>query len=148
MRKKGSYDHYARYMTLKSPAVEKNNGNPCDDGDVLTDVTRYIEVIINPATTSWCRQDNLVSCPPYQTGSSCEILNRTVTSQFPYSAYHLYCSSGNAEHLEKPYDKCDPYNNLQAQELIQILPHRERSGPWISREARRRLDWGFKGMGA
>ncbi|VVB08673.1 unnamed protein product [Arabis nemorensis] len=102
----------------------KNNGHPCD-GEVLTDVTRYSEMIINPATTSWCRPDNLVSCPPYHTSASGEIIHRNETSRFPYSAYHLYCSPGNAQHLERPYDICDPYSNPQAQELIQILPHRE-----------------------
>lgn len=82
-------------------------------------------MIINPATTSWCRPDNLVSCPPYHTSPSGEIIHRNETSRFPYSAYHLYCSPGNAEHLERPYDICDPYSNPQAQELIQILPHPE-----------------------
>ncbi|XP_051123525.1 uncharacterized protein LOC127246296 [Andrographis paniculata] len=102
----------------------KNNGDACD-GDVLTDVTRYSEMIINPATTSWCRPDNIVSCPPYHTSSSGEIIHRNDTSRFPFSAYHLYCAPGNAQHLEKPYDICDPYSNPQAQELVQILPHPE-----------------------
>lgn len=102
----------------------KNNGDPCD-GDVLTDVTRYSEMIINPSTTSWCRPDNLVSCPPLHTTSTGEIIHRNETSRFPYAAYHLYCTPGNARFLEKPYDICDPYSNPQAQELVQILPHPE-----------------------
>lgn len=102
----------------------KNNGDPCD-GDVVTDVTRYSEMIINPATTSWCRPDKLVSCPPYHTSSTGEIIYRNDTSRFPYSAYHLYCAPGNAKYLEKPYDICDPYSNPQAQEIVQILPHPE-----------------------
>ncbi|PNS91028.1 hypothetical protein POPTR_019G076900v4 [Populus trichocarpa] len=102
----------------------KNNGDPCD-GDVLTDVTRYSEMIINPATSSWCRPDNQVSCPPYHVSLTGEKIYRNETSRFPYSAYHLYCSPGNAKYLEKPYDICDPYSNPQAQELVQILPHRE-----------------------
>lgn len=32
----------------------KNSGEACD-GDVDTDVTRYVEMIINPQTPSWCR---------------------------------------------------------------------------------------------
>jgi hypothetical protein len=32
----------------------KNNGGICD-GDVDSDVTRYVEMIINPQTPSWCR---------------------------------------------------------------------------------------------
>ncbi|KAL4184037.1 hypothetical protein AMTRI_Chr11g158020 [Amborella trichopoda] len=102
----------------------KNNGEPCD-GDVLTDVTRYSEMIINPDTTSWCRPDNLASCPPYHITPTGKKIYRNNTHTFPYSAYHLYCAPGNAEYLEKPYDICDPYSNPQAQELVQILPHSE-----------------------
>ncbi|KAM4068444.1 hypothetical protein ACB094_12G012500 [Castanea mollissima] len=54
----------SQFYLLDIGSCWKNNGDPCD-GDVLTDVTRYSEMIINPATTSWCRADNLVSCPPY-----------------------------------------------------------------------------------
>ncbi|RWR90330.1 hypothetical protein CKAN_01942100 [Cinnamomum micranthum f. kanehirae] len=102
----------------------KNNGRACD-GDVLTDVTRYSEMIINPDTTSWCRPNNLVFCPPYHISSTGRKIYRNNTSRFPYSAYHLYCGPGNARHLEKPVDICDPYSNPQAQELVQILPHPE-----------------------
>ncbi|KAK9290370.1 hypothetical protein L1049_008539 [Liquidambar formosana] len=54
----------SQFYLLDIGSCWKNNGDSCD-GDVLTDVTRYSEMIINPATTSWCRPDNLVSCPPY-----------------------------------------------------------------------------------
>ncbi|KAK9271145.1 hypothetical protein L1049_026734 [Liquidambar formosana] len=114
----------SQFYLLDIGSCWKNNGDSCD-GDVLTDVTRYSEMIINPATTSWCRPDNLVSCPPYHVSSTGEIIYRNNTSQFPYSAYHLYCSPGNANYLEKPFDICDPYSNPQAQELVQILPHPE-----------------------
>ncbi|WCJ44278.1 hypothetical protein M5689_024954 [Euphorbia peplus] len=114
----------SQFYLLDIGSCWKNNGDPCD-GDALTDVTRYSEMIINPSTTSWCRPDNLVSCPPYHVSRTGEIIYRNETSKFPYSAYHLYCSPGNAMHLEKPYDICDPYSNPQAQELVQILPHPE-----------------------
>ncbi|EXB81491.1 hypothetical protein L484_014298 [Morus notabilis] len=114
----------SQFYLLDIGSCWKNNGKPCD-GDVITDVTRYSEMIINPATTSWCRADNLVSCPPYHVTVSGEIIYRNDTSRFPYSAFHLYCSPGNAELLGKPYDICDPYSNPQAQELVQILPHPE-----------------------
>lgn len=114
----------SQFYLLDIGSCWKNNGKLCD-GDTLTDVTRYSEMIINPATTSWCRPDNLVSCPPYHVSPTGEIMYRNDTSRFPYSAYHLYCCPGNAEHLEKPYDICDPYSNPQAQELVQILPHPE-----------------------
>ncbi|KAK9162031.1 hypothetical protein Syun_002933 [Stephania yunnanensis] len=114
----------SQFYLLDIGSCWKNNGEPCD-GDVLTDVTRYSEMIINPATTSWCRPDNLVSCPPYHISIDGERIYRNNTDKFPYSAYHLYCSPGNAKYLEKPYDICDPYSNPQAQELVQILPHPE-----------------------
>ncbi|CAI9115126.1 OLC1v1015963C3 [Oldenlandia corymbosa var. corymbosa] len=121
--KQGGGDNSQFYL-LDIGSCWKNNGAPCD-GDTITDVTRYSEMIINPATTSWCRPDNLVSCPPYHISPTGEVIYRNDTSRFPYSAYHLYCAPGNAEHLEKPYDICDPYSNPQAQELVQILPHPE-----------------------
>ncbi|XP_057974975.1 uncharacterized protein LOC131162472 isoform X2 [Malania oleifera] len=54
----------SQFYLLDIGSCWKNNGCPCD-GDVLTDTTRYSEMIINPETTSWCRLDNLRSCPPY-----------------------------------------------------------------------------------
>ncbi|KAL3517347.1 hypothetical protein ACH5RR_019936 [Cinchona calisaya] len=100
----------------------KNDGGPCN-GDVLTDVTRYSEMIINPATTAWCSPTNLGNCPPYHITSNNTKILRNDTAHFPYSAYHYYCAPGNAHHLEPPYSTCDPYSNPQAQELVQLLPH-------------------------
>jgi hypothetical protein len=40
----------------------KNNGETCD-GDVNTDVTRYVEMIINPQTSAWCRLVPTYSSP-------------------------------------------------------------------------------------
>ncbi|CAN6445547.1 unnamed protein product [Victoria cruziana] len=100
----------------------KNSGKPCD-GDVTTDVTRYSEMILNPNTTAWCSPTNLNTCPPYHTLPNGTRIHRTDTTNFPYGAYHMYCSPGNAEHLEEPYNLCDPYSNPQPQELVQILPH-------------------------
>ncbi|KAL8144368.1 hypothetical protein V2J09_017400 [Rumex salicifolius] len=81
----------------------KNNGDPCD-GDTLTDVTRYSEMIINPETKSWCRPNNLISCPSYHVTAVGEIIHRNDTSRFPFSAYHLYCGPGNANYMERPFD--------------------------------------------
>ncbi|KAK6803943.1 hypothetical protein RDI58_001727 [Solanum bulbocastanum] len=100
----------------------KNNGAPCN-GDVLTDVTRYSEMIINPETAAWCSPTNIGNCPPFHITPNNTKIYRNNTSHFPYSAYHYYCAPGNAEHLEKPYSTCDPYSNPQAQELLQLLPH-------------------------
>ncbi|XP_024537461.1 uncharacterized protein LOC9649132 [Selaginella moellendorffii] len=102
----------------------KNNGQPCD-GDVKTDVTRYSEMIINPETTNWCTPSRLDLCPPYHVTSTGTIVYRNDTVNFPYSAYHLYCSPTNAEFPEHPFSVCDPYSNPQPQELVQILPHPE-----------------------
>ncbi|XP_062094667.1 uncharacterized protein LOC133800655 [Humulus lupulus] len=100
----------------------KNDGRPCD-GDVTSDVTRYSEMIINPKTPAWCQPNNLAPCPPYHTFADGSRVSRHDTARFPYSAYHLYCSPGNALHLEKPYTLCDPYSNPQPQEIVQLLPH-------------------------
>ena len=96
----------SQFYLLDIGSCWKNSGAPCN-GDVITDVTRYSEMIINPATTSWCRPNNLVSCPPYHISPTGEKVYRNDTSRFPYSAYHLYCAPGNAEHLEEPYDICE-----------------------------------------
>ncbi|KAM1245274.1 hypothetical protein ACFX2I_036493 [Malus domestica] len=100
----------------------KNSGKPCD-GDVTSDVTRYSEMIINPNITSWCQPNNLNVCPPYHTFPNGTRIHRNDTAGFPYAAYHLYCSPGNAEYLEPPFSLCDPYSNPQPQEIMQILPH-------------------------
>ncbi|GAB2282095.1 hypothetical protein Dimus_016652 [Dionaea muscipula] len=100
----------------------KNNGEPCD-GDVLTDVTRYSEMIINPDTPAWCSASSLHSCPPYHITPDNNKIHRTNTTHFPYGAYHYYCGPGNAQHMEDPHDFCDPYSNPQAQEIVQLLPH-------------------------
>ncbi|KAJ8748650.1 hypothetical protein K2173_008095 [Erythroxylum novogranatense] len=100
----------------------KNNGAPCD-GDVLTDVTRYSEMIINPETPSWCSATSLGNCPPYHITPNNTKIYRNDTLHFPYGAYHYYCAPGNAQFLEQPVSTCDPYSNPQAQELVQLLPH-------------------------
>ncbi|KAG8364827.1 hypothetical protein BUALT_Bualt18G0039100 [Buddleja alternifolia] len=100
----------------------KNNGEPCN-GDVTTDVTRYSEMIINPSIDSWCNPTSLWSCPPYHTLPNGTRIHRTDKEKFPYDAYHIYCSPGNAEYPEEPYNFCDPYSNPQPQEIVQILPH-------------------------
>lgn len=100
----------------------KNNGDPCD-GNVQTDITRYSEMIINPATPAWCSPTNIGNCPPYHITPNDTKILRNDTANFPYGAYHYYCAPGNAQHLEKPYSTCDPYSNPQAQELVQLLPH-------------------------
>lgn len=112
----------SQFYLLDIGSCWKNNGQPCD-GNVSSDVTRYCEMIINPNTSSWCHPDNLNLCPPHHTFPNGTRVHRNDTAQFPYAAYHLHCSPGNAEHLEVPYSLCDPYSNPQPQEILQILPH-------------------------
>lgn len=100
----------------------KNNGKPCD-GDVTSDVTRYSEMIINPSTEAWCTPKDLRLCPVFHTFSNGTRVHRTDEARFPYDAYHVYCSPGNAKYLEEPYNLCDAYSNPQPQEILQILPH-------------------------
>ncbi|XP_051151940.1 uncharacterized protein LOC127265941 isoform X1 [Andrographis paniculata] len=100
----------------------KNNGSPCD-GDVVSDVTRYSEMIINPDTRAWCSPTNLANCPPYHITPDDKKIFRNDTENFPYGAYHYYCVPGNAKYAELPFSVCDPYSNPQPQELVQLLPH-------------------------
>ncbi|GAB4841823.1 hypothetical protein Ancab_022559 [Ancistrocladus abbreviatus] len=100
----------------------KNNGDPCD-GDVLTDVTRYSEMIVNPATPAWCSPSNLRACPPYHITPNDTKIYRNDTANFPCGAYHYYCGPGNFEYVKKFNDPCDPYSNPHAQEIVQLLPH-------------------------
>ncbi|CAK9179537.1 unnamed protein product [Ilex paraguariensis] len=112
----------SQFYLIDMGSCWKNNGASCD-GDVLTDVTRYSEMIINPETPAWCSPTNIGNCPPYHITPNDTKIYRNDSANFPYSAYHYYCAPGNAQHLEKPYSTCDPYSNPQAQELVQLLPH-------------------------
>lgn len=112
----------SQFYLMDMGSCWKNNGQPCD-GDVTTDVTRYSEMIINPSVTAWCGADNLNSCPPYHTLPNGTRIHRTDTVNYPYGAYHMYCTPGNAQHPEEPYNICDQYSNPQPQEILQIIPH-------------------------
>ncbi|XP_047316091.1 uncharacterized protein LOC124919798 [Impatiens glandulifera] len=112
----------SQFYLIDMGSCWKNDGSPCN-GDVLTDITRYSEMIINPNTQAWCRPRALQNCPPYHITSNNTKIYRNDTRHFPYKAYHYYCAPGNAKYLEKPYSICDPYSNPQAQELVQLLPH-------------------------
>jgi hypothetical protein len=80
-------------------------------------------MIINPETAAWCRPDRIYECPPYHTFRNGTRVSRNDKANFPYDAYHVYCSPGNAKHAEQPTTYCDPYSNPQPQEIMQILPH-------------------------
>ncbi|KAJ0976479.1 hypothetical protein J5N97_018444 [Dioscorea zingiberensis] len=112
----------SQFYLLDIGSCWKNNGEPCD-GDVKTDVTRYSEMIINPATSGVCSPETPQKCPPYHIMPDGKKIHRNDTANFPFSAYHYYCAPGNAKHAEEPYEVCDPYSNPQPQEIIQLLPH-------------------------
>ncbi|XP_038984924.1 uncharacterized protein LOC103696954 [Phoenix dactylifera] len=112
----------SQFYLMDMGSCWKNNGDPCD-GDVTTDVTRYSEMILNPETEAWCKPEAIHECPPYHTFPNGTRVHRTNTASFPYAAYHVYCSPGNAKHAEQPTTYCDPYSNPQPQEILQILPH-------------------------
>ncbi|KAE8657652.1 calcium-activated outward-rectifying potassium channel 5 family protein [Hibiscus syriacus] len=112
----------SQFYLLDIGSCWKNSGDHCD-GDVLTDVTRYSEMIINPDTSVLCSPTALGNCPPYHITHDDRKIYRNDTVHFPYGAYHYYCAPGNAQHLEQPVSLCDPYSNPQAQEIVQLLPH-------------------------
>ncbi|CAH9106052.1 unnamed protein product [Cuscuta epithymum] len=111
----------SQFYLLDIGSCWKNNGMPCD-GDVTTDVTRYSEMILNPATKSWCDRNTFLGCPLYHTFPNGTTVYRNDTANFPYGAYHYYCAPGNAEGIDDKA-KCDPYSNPQPQEIVQLLPH-------------------------
>ncbi|KAG8385393.1 hypothetical protein BUALT_Bualt03G0038400 [Buddleja alternifolia] len=112
----------SQFYLMDMGSCWKNNGQPCD-GNETSDVTRYSEMILNPETPSWCHVDDFKLCPLYHTFPNGTRVHRNDTARFPYEAYHLYCAPGNAEYVEEPNVRCDPYSNPQPQEILQILPH-------------------------
>ncbi|GAB4827175.1 hypothetical protein Ancab_034065 [Ancistrocladus abbreviatus] len=112
----------SQFYLMDMGSCWKNNGQQCN-GEVTSDVTRYSEMILNPATTAWCKPTALQNCPPYHTFPNGTRVHRTDTASYPYAAYHMHCYPGNAKHMEKPYNLCDPFSNPQPQEILQILPH-------------------------
>ncbi|KAF0927144.1 hypothetical protein E2562_030591 [Oryza meyeriana var. granulata] len=112
----------SQFYLMDMGSCWKNDGRPCD-GDVTTDVTRYSEMIINPETPSWCTPGKVGLCPPWHTFRNGTRVHRTDATRFPYAAYHMYCSPGNARAAEQPTTPCDAYSNPQQQEILQLVPH-------------------------
>jgi len=112
----------SQFYLMDMGSCWKNDGRPCD-GDTATDVTRYSEMIINPETPAWCRPSRIDQCPPWHTFRNGTRVHRTDAARFPYAAYHVYCSPGNARRAEQPTTYCDAYSNPQPQEILQLVPH-------------------------
>uniref|UniRef100_A0A0E0DP57 DUF7705 domain-containing protein n=1 Tax=Oryza meridionalis TaxID=40149 RepID=A0A0E0DP57_9ORYZ len=112
----------SQFYLMDMGSCWKNDGRPCD-GDTATDVTRYSEMIINPETPSWCTRRRIEECPPWHTFRNGTRVHRTDAARFPYAAYHVYCSPGNARAAEQPTTYCDAYSNPQPQEILQLVPH-------------------------
>ena len=78
----------------------KLSGAPCD-GDLDTDVTRYI-CFIAANGNQGCTSKNQGSCPPFHVLSgSHERVLRNDTARFPYNCYSGHCLPG----------ACDQYSN-------------------------------------
>ncbi|GJN35695.1 hypothetical protein PR202_gb24495 [Eleusine coracana subsp. coracana] len=94
----------SQFYLLDMGSCWKNDGRPCDgDGHGLaTDVT-------GSARRGTFRNGTRV--------------HRSERARFPYAAYHVYCSPGNARHAERPTTYCDAYSNPQPQEILQLVPH-------------------------
>lgn len=120
VRKGGGVD--SQFYLMDMGGCWKNDGRPCD-GDTATDVTRYSEMIINPDTPSWCAPSRVDQCPPWHAFRNGTRVHRTDAARFPYAAYHVYCSPGNARRAEQPTTYCDAYSNPQPQEILQLVPH-------------------------
>lgn len=100
----------------------KLDGSPCD-GDVETDITRYLCFITNPTVKAACSATSQTTCPPYHARFDGSVVWRNDTANFPYSCYHLYCSPPGAPQFPGfPTGTCDPFSNPNPQELQQVLP--------------------------
>jgi hypothetical protein len=99
----------------------KLDGSPCD-GNLTTDVTRYICYMISPnVKTGSCSATHQASCPPYHVFLNGTVVYRNDTASFPYGCYYMWCPSPNSG---LP-GSCDPYSNPNPQELLQLLPCEE-----------------------
>jgi len=99
----------------------KLDGSSCD-GDILSDVTRYICFVMAPTVKPHCSPDNQKACPPYHALSATgERVYRNDTKRFPYSCYYMHCYAPN-DPAGQGENICDPYSNPNPQELMQILP--------------------------
>ena len=96
----------------------KLNGEPCD-GDLMTDVTRYICFGMDPKENNGCTAENQNVCPPSHMKIDGTLVYRNDTKKFPYECYSGWCPPPN---LPGTSFSCDPYSNPAPQELVQILP--------------------------
>jgi|EP00505_MAST-04D_sp_SCG-Rhode-Island_P002928 hypothetical protein len=96
----------------------KLDGTLCD-GDLMTDVTRYICFVIGPDVHRSCTPEDNSRCPPTHKKSDGTIVHRNDTKNFPYECYLQWCPPPNLPGVK---DSCDPYSNPAPQELMQILP--------------------------
>lgn len=105
----------------------KLDGQPCD-GDLSTDVTRYLCFVLNPSVRPHCSAQSQSHCPPWHMlAATGEIVYRNDTERFPYSCYLLHCYAPNDPNAP-PGETCDPYSNPNPQELVQVLPCAEWGG--------------------
>jgi len=89
----------------------KLDGSPCD-GDLFTDITRYI-CFIGQSGDQGCKATSQGNCPPSHVLSGThEKVFPNDTKRYPYECYSGHCPPGG----------CDPYSNPGPQELMMLLP--------------------------
>lgn len=99
----------------------KLDGRPCD-GDLSTDVTRYLCFAIAPIVRSACSAQSQLHCPPWhRLAATGELVYRNDTERFPYSCYLMHCYAPNDPAAPRG-EICDPYSNPNPQELLEVLP--------------------------
>ena len=83
----------------------KLDGSPCD-GDLDSDITRYICFLVNSASGG-CEATNQAACPLFHIRSNDSVkLYRNDTRAFPYHCYSAHCGPGGGG-----VGGCDPYSN-------------------------------------
>ena len=113
----------------------KTDGHSACDGDAHTDVTRYVNFIVNPGLLNRgsCSVSQPNRCPPTHTFRNGSVVASTNKTHFPYQCYFFYCAPPGSR--VPGTVTCDAYSNPNPQELVQILPCSE----WTQ--------WGFPAPG-
>lgn len=118
-----SWQESSSFYFINICACWKNNGLQCD-GDITTDVTRYILYDLHQKTDdgSTCEPHRQHLCPEFHTTITGSRIHRSDTSRFPYDAY---VRVGPA-----PDGTCggyDCFSNPQEQDFIKVAP----SAEWV-----------------
>jgi len=94
----------------------KMDGSPCD-GDLDSDVTRYVCFLINGRGACGSAANKGAGCPRFHVRSSDGARVPREDPSFPFHCYSQHCGPGG-----NGTNGCDPYSNPGPQELMMLYP--------------------------